>query len=142
MWLATALAVLAVIAMTVTNMLHVARRLAKVRLPRVIHVDVAAALTHGEPEPVTLLLQQSELFGLNQPVTISYAEKLETGEVFEREIGNGRVLNVQMNGLIQVRVSGTVSNQRELWQRIRSRDSSVLGQIAIRPGIWIDEDEP
>ena len=140
-WLAVAGVVAAVIAMTVTNMLHAAPGLAGVRLPRVIHVDVAVPIMQGEPGPTTLLLEQSELFGLNQPVTISYSEKLETGQVFERKIGNGYVLNTQMNGLIQVRVSGTVSNHRELWQRIRSRESVVLAQMAIRPSVSIDEDE-
>ena len=138
-WLTSGAIILVMVALIVTNMLYAARRLAKIRLPKVIHVDVAVAATLGGTEETTLLLEQSELFGLNQPVAISCAEQLGTGQVFERQIGTGYVLNIQMNSLIQVRVSREVSNQRELWQRIKSRELPILTQIVIRPSNAINE---
>ena len=140
-WLVVVAVVLLTTAMVVGNMLQVARRLAKVRLPRVIHVDVASGPMPGGNEQTTLLLEQSELFGLGQPVTISHAEQLEQGRVFERRIGSGEVLNIQLNGLIQVRVLVMVPNQRELWQRIRQRERPTLAQIVVRPWVSINEDE-
>ena len=140
-WLVVIAVVLLTTAMVVGNMLQVARRLAKVRLPRVIHVDVASGSVPGGNEQTTLLLEQSELFGLGQPVTISHAEQLEQGRVFERRIGSGEVLNIQLNGLIQVRVLVMVSNQRELWQRIRQRKRPMLARIVVRPWVSINEDE-
>lgn len=103
------------------------------------HVDVASGSVPGGNEQTTLLLEQSELFGLGQPVTISHAEQLEQGRVFERRIGSGEVLNIQLNGLIQVRVLVMVSNQRELWQRIRQRERPMLARIVVRPWVSINE---
>ena len=140
-WLVVVAVVFLTTAMVVGNMLQVARRLAKVRLPRVLHVDVTSGSAPGGNEQTTLLLEQSELFGLGQPVTISHAEQLEQGRVFERRIGSGEVLNIQLNGLIQVRVLGMVSNQRELWQRIRQRERPMLAQVVVRPWVSINEDE-
>jgi hypothetical protein len=138
-WLCVVVVVLVIIAMTVGNMLQSARRLALDHLPKIKHVTVDPAFTQGEPDLITVLLERSQLFAPSYLVTINYAERLGNGLVFERQIGIGYVINVQRNGLVQVRVLKAVSNQEELWQRIRNRELSTLAQIVIRPSITIDE---
>lgn len=142
LWLAVILVVLLGTTMTAINMLTSARetahRLASGNLPKVLYVDVGPTETGG-PEPVTILLDRSALFALNQFVAIRYAEPVGTGRVFERSIGTGYVLHIQIDGFIQVRVSRTVSDQTELWQRIKKCEPQTLAQVAIRPSIATNE---
>jgi hypothetical protein len=87
--------------------------------------------------PMVLLMSRSALFGVNTLVTIYYVEILGIGQdhLFERTIGIGRVINVQENGLIQVLVLREVSNDAELWQRIRGREMATLSHVIIKPSV-------
>jgi hypothetical protein len=70
-------------------------------------------------------------------VTIYYEESLGAGggELFERTIGVGQVVNVQENGLIQVRVLREVPGQSELWRRVRNREMNILSNLVAKPSI-------
>jgi len=62
---------------TATNMIVVARATARPRLPRTRHVMVSEG--RGAAVTVILVLERSELFGVNILVTIYYSERLEVG---------------------------------------------------------------
>ena len=135
-WIAVGGIVALVGALTLTNMLFEARRKCRQPLPRTI-----TALSEAAADPVTLILDPSELFGSNQFVSIYYNELLDVGrkEAFERLIGVGRVSNVQQNGLIQVMVLMELPIHSDLWQRIRNREVATLTQIVVKPSIPYDE---
>ena len=59
--------------------------------------------------------------------------------MFERAVGIGRVINIQENGLIQVLVLREMPNHADLWQRIRSREMTTLGQVTIKPSFEFHE---
>jgi len=86
------------------------------------------------------VLERSELFGVNILVTIYYSEHLDAGggEVLERAVGVGRVINVQQNSLIQVRVLAEVSANAEVWRRIRNREPAALYQRVVKPSVFSD----
>jgi hypothetical protein len=127
--------------LTAGNLVQIARGYARGRLPRVLHVSAPASSNDAVNRPVTLVLDRSDLFGVNILVTIYYVERLGPGrdEVFERQIGIGRVANIQQNGLVQVVVLAEVSTHAELWQRIRNREAAALSQIVVKPSISFNE---
>jgi hypothetical protein len=133
-WLAVAGLVVLAVFLAALNMVLAARRAAGGRLPKTRDVVLAAEGTTGT---VTLVLDRSALFGFNALVTIYHVERLEQGreDVFERLIGVGRVSNIQQNGLIQVLVLVEVPLHAELWQRVRSREASVIGQLVVKPSV-------
>lgn len=130
-----------IVLLTAGNLVVEARRYARGRLPKAVHAFAPASPDNTTAGPVTLVLEPSDLFGVNIFVTIYYVERLEQGrdEVFERAIGIGRVANIQQNGLIQVRVLREVQNHANLWQRIRNHERSILPQIVIKPSIDFNE---
>jgi hypothetical protein len=103
-WAFVALPICAAVCATLMDMLVRARRHSRVRLPRTRHVVVDEGRGSEAFTTIIQVLEASELFGVNILVTIYYSETLGVGdgEVFERPIGVGRVINVQRNGLIQV----------------------------------------
>jgi hypothetical protein len=140
-WFAVAGLLGLTVLLTAANLVMVARRYARGRLPRAVHASVPASPDGGPPRPIILVLEPSDLFGVNIFVTIYYVERLDRGrdKVFERAIGIGRVANIQQNGLIQVLVLREAPNHVELWQRIRNHDATVLPQIVIKPSIDFNE---
>lgn len=80
---------------------------------------------------------RSGLFGVNILVTIYYEEHLTSahGDVIEESIGIGQVINIQKNGLLQIRVLKEGTNHAALWKRIRERDVAVLSHVIIKPSI-------
>ncbi len=114
-----------------------ARREARGELPRAVSVYCPSAAEGPTEAPITLLMGRSRQFGVNIFVTVYYEESLGTGrgEIFERAIGIGRVVNIQANGLIQVLVLRTMVNHTELWQRIRAREMATLSGVLIKPSI-------
>jgi hypothetical protein len=119
------------------NLILVARHHAHGRLPEVLHASVPETGEEVLDAGVTLVMEASNLFGVNIFVTIYYTEPLDWGadEVFERAIGIGRVANVQQNGLVQVLVLRETPSHPEIWQRIRRRDTVTLSQLVIKPSI-------
>jgi hypothetical protein len=95
----------------------------------------------GDDTTVLLILDPSELFGVNLMVTIYYANRLEQAgdAIIEQLIGVGRVSNVQQNGLIQIRVLSEVGAHAELWRRVRSREVGTITQIVVRPSVPYDD---
>lgn len=142
-WLAAGGLLMLTTLLTAGNLVLTARRYARGRLPKVLHVYVPAGPNDGTVRPLTLVLDRSDLFGVSILVTIYYVEHLglRRGEVFERQIGIGRVANIQQNGLVQILVLKEVSSHAELWQRIRSREMAALSQIVVKPSISFNEVE-
>ncbi len=140
-WLAVAGLLALTVLLTAGNLVVAARRYARGRLPRAVHAVVPASPSDGTPRPVTLVLERSDLFGVNIFVTIYYVQHLDRrrDEVFEQAIGIGRVANIQQNGLIQVLVLREVPNHAELWQRVRNHETAILSQIVIKPSIDFNE---
>ena len=136
-WLAVFLLVTASVFLTLVNMTIAARRAARIGPPRAIHSFVS-----DQAGPVTLVLGKSALFGVNIYVTIYYIESLILGQdfVFEQAVGIGRVSNIQENGLIQVSVLREMPYHADLWQRIRNREMTTVGQVTIKPSIDFHED--
>lgn len=139
LWLAVVVVLGLTTAMTAINMVQSARRMIQGHTPNVVYVFVASAGTPGEPDLVTLLLGPSPGFAPFHVVTINYAEPFGIGQAFERRIGIGYVFDLQRNGGVQIRVTKMVSNQVELWQRIRNRELPILAQIVIRPSVAIND---
>ena len=135
-WLAVFVLAFASIIATFVNMTLHARHLARGGPPRAIH-----AFAPDQAGPITLVLEKSAWFGVNIYVTIYYIESLSPGRdfVFERAVGIGRVINIQENGLIQVLVLREMPNHADLWQRIRSREMTTLGQVTIKPSFEFHE---
>jgi hypothetical protein len=104
-------------------------------------MSVPAGPSDGSERPLTLLLDRSDLFGISILVTIYYVEHLglRRGEVFERQIGFGRLSNIQQDGRVQVLVLAELSTHAELWQRVRNREAPTLSQIVVKPSISLDE---
>jgi hypothetical protein len=140
-WLAIVGLILLTVLLTAGNLVLVARRYARGRLPKVLHVSVPAGPSDGIERPLTLLRDRSDLFGISILVTIYYVEHLglRRGEVFERQIGFGRVSNIQQDGRVQVLVLAELSTHAELWQRVRNREAPTLSQIVVKPSISLDE---
>jgi len=138
-WVAVAGLITSIVLLTALNLTVSARQAARSRLPRARYAIVAGRPDEG---PLTLVLDRSELFGVNLVVTIYYTDRAEPGDddaVIERLIGVGRVSNVQQNGLIQVLVLVEVPSHAGLWQRIRNREASTIAQIVVKPSIPYDE---
>jgi hypothetical protein len=137
-WVAVASLVTLVVLLVAVNMIVAARRDASRRLPKTRYAAVAPQGTGGQ---ITLILDRSELFGVNLIVTVYYTEHLEQGrdEVIERLIGVGRVSNVQQNGLVQVLVLHEVPVHADLWQRIRNREAAAISQVVVKPSIPYNE---
>jgi hypothetical protein len=116
-----------------------ARRSASQPLPRTRQVVVSDRAAPAEPS-VILVLDRSPLFGFNILVTIYYSERLDPrrGDVFERVIGIGRVVNVQQNGLTQVLVLAELPRNADLWQRTRNREAATLAQLVVKPSVLFD----
>ena len=133
-WLAAVGLIVLAVLLAMLNMVLAARRAAGGRLPKTRDVVLAAEGTTGT---VTLVLDRSALFGFNALVTIYHVERLDQGreDVFERLIGVGRISNIQQNGLIQVLVLVEMPLHAELWQRVRNREASVIGQLVVKPSI-------
>lgn len=140
-WLAVSGLAALVVFLTAGNLVMAARRGARGRLPAIVHAFALMSPGGATGQPVTLVLDRSDLFSVNIFTTIYYVEDLEQGRdhVFERVIGIGRVVNIQQNGLIQVLVLREVPNHVELWQRIRNHERSILAQIVIKPSIDFNE---
>ncbi len=140
-WLAVGGLIAIVILLTAGNMVAVTRRQSRGMLPRVRSAFVDELGPGGSDKPVTLLLDRSELFGINNLVTVYYTEHVGPGrdEVFEMFIGIGRVDTIQPNGRVQILVIAEMADKAELWQRIRKREPATLGQIVVRPSISINE---
>lgn len=87
-----------------------------------------SVVERGSEGAVILLMRRSRQFGVNILVTVYYEESLGSGrgEVFERTIGIGRVVNIRENGLIQVLVLREVLNHSELWQGIRKNEGDPV----------------
>jgi len=136
-WLAVGGLLALTLLLTACNLVMAARRSAAGRLPLAVHASVAASPSDGTVGPVTLVLERSDLFGVNIFVTVYYVEHLDRRRdvVFEQAIGIGRVANIQQNGLIQVLVLREVPNHVELWQRIRTQETAILSQIVIKPSM-------
>ena len=132
-WLSVIGFVLIAIIAAAIKMAVDARRAAHGAPPRAINVS-AASPTDG---PIVLIMSRSRQFGVNIFVTIYYEEILGVGrgELFERTIGIGRIINIQENGLIQVLVLREVLNQSGLWQRIRSCEMAIVSHVFIKPSI-------
>lgn len=139
-WIGVAGLLLLTLLWTAVNMVVTARRHARPRLPRTRHVMVSEGRDPAIARSVILVLERSELFGVNILVTIYYSEHLDagSGEVFERAVGVGRVVNVQQNGLIQVLLLAEVPANAELWQRIRNREAAALHQLIVKPSVFSD----
>ena len=133
-WLAAVGLIVLAVLLAMLNMVLAARRAAGGRLPKTRDVVLAAEGTTGT---VTLVLDRSALFGFNALVTIYHVERLDQGreDVFERLIGVGRISNIQQNGLIQVQMLVEMPLHAELWQRVRNREASVIGQLVVKPSI-------
>ena len=125
------------ILLTAGNLVLNARRYARGRLPKVLHVSVPTGPSDDVGGPLTLLLDRSDLFGVSILVTIYYVERvgLRRGEVFERRIGIGRVTNIQQNGLVQIQLLTEVSTHADIWQRIRNRETATLSQSVVKPSV-------
>lgn len=104
--------------------------------PRAVYI-VLPVTGDATNQTLILVMERSRQFGVNILVTVYYEESLAAGraEIFERTIGIGRVINIQENGLIQVRLLREVSNHGDLWQRIRNRDTTTLSNVIIKPSI-------
>jgi hypothetical protein len=78
---------------------------------------------------------RSGQFGVNILVTVYYEEHLtgEQGDVIEESIGIGQVVNIQKNGLIQVRGLKEGLHHAALWNRIRDREMAILQHVIIKP---------
>jgi hypothetical protein len=139
-WLAVGGLLALTLLWTATNMVVAARSNLNRHLPRTCHVMISEGRGPGAVASTILVLEQSELFGINILVTVYYSENLGLGrgEVFERAIGVGRVINVQENGLIQILVLAEVPANAELWQRIRNREPAPLAQLVVKPSIFFD----
>jgi hypothetical protein len=55
--------------------------------------------------------------------------------MIEESVGIGQVINVQENGLIQIRESEEGSNHAALWQPIRGRKAASLSRFIVKPSI-------
>jgi hypothetical protein len=139
-WVFVGLPIYAAICATLIDMLIRARGHSRVRLPRTRHVVINEGRGSDAFTTIILVLEASELFGVNILVTIYYSENLGVGdgEIFERPIGVGRVINVQQNGLIQVLLIAEVPSHADLWQRIRRREVGALAQLVVKPSVFFD----
>jgi hypothetical protein len=122
---------------TAVKMTIDARRAPRGEPPKAISVYAPPALDNADVQPLTLIMSRSREFGVNIFVTIYYEESLGggSGQIFERAIGIGRIVNIQTNGLIQVLVLREVLNQSGLWQRVRSGEMAILSHVVIKPSI-------
>ncbi len=130
-WVATGGLILLTVLLTAGNLVLVARRYARGRLPKVLYArPVPAGPSDGRGRPLTLLLDRSDLFTISILVTIYYKAEhlgLRRGEVFERQIGFSRVSNIQQDGRVQVLVLAELSTHAD------------LSQIVVKPSISFDE---
>lgn len=128
-WIVVAAIVVAAALLTAWNMVAVARRQARGRLPRTLG---AFPIAGGN---TTLLLDRSELFGFNVLVAIYYTETVGgRAGVLERLIGVGRVSNIQQNGRIQITVLREFEGRARLWEMIRAHDTAPLERIVVKLG--------
>jgi hypothetical protein len=139
-WLAVFVFVVVAVVATAIKLALDARQAARSDPPRAVYVYAPNAIEGATGGPITLIMGRSRQFGVNILVTVYYEENLEVGrgELFERAIGIGRVVNIQENGLIQVLVLREISSHFELWQRIRSREIATLSHVVIKPSIDFD----
>lgn len=140
-WLVVVVLVVATVLLTAWNMVAVSRREARNRLPRTRTAFLVGDEGPDELVPVIILLDRSDLFGVNLLVAIYYNEPLAVGspEHFERLIGVGRVANVQRDGRVQVLVLRELPAHAESWQRIRRRDADAIGRVVVKPSVPYDE---
>jgi hypothetical protein len=136
-WLAVIALIIVSALATAIKMVLETRRSAQPNPPRAVYVHVLPATADATNQALILVMERSRQFGVNILVTVYYEEGLAVGraEIFERTIGIGRVINIQENGLIQVRLLREVSNHGDLWQRIRNRDTATLSNVIIKPSI-------
>jgi len=139
-WLTIAGSLSLTLLWTAINMGIAVRRSASQPLPRTRQIVVPDRAAPGADPSVILVLDRSSLFGFNILVTIYYSERLDPrrGDVFERAIGIGRVVNVQQNGLIQVLVLAELPGNADLWQRTRNREAAALAQLVVKPSVLFD----
>lgn len=94
-----------------------------IKLPLVKQVT-----TYGESKTAILILEPSPLFSYNSIVAIYYVE-----DQFERLIGIGSVINVQENGLIQVSVIESKSEDSTVWKPILENKADKIKYLIVKP---------
>lgn len=115
-----------------------ARRLAQPSPPKIVSVRLRMT---AEALPSTILIiEAAPLFVVDLLVTIYHEEAVTSrpGDVVEEAIGIGQVMNVQGNGLLQVRVLKEALNHLALWERIRGRETAILQHVIMKPSIDVN----
>lgn len=95
------------------------------RSPRVIQ----SMIDPDNKDEVILLLEPNRLFGQAMLVSIYY----ESDRKFELLVAQGKVSNVQTNGLIQISVSKWEESHSDIKLNIFSQNSLALSQLLVRP---------
>lgn len=99
------------------------------RLPSVVSV-------HSQGNVRILLLQASKLYGQGMGVSIYHEE--QTG--FELFVADGRVRNIQDNGLIQVEITRWEAPDQGLLDRLIRQESGTMQQIMVKPAVVVERE--
>jgi len=94
-----------------------------IKLPAVKQVT-----TYGESQTAILILEPSPLFSHNSVVAIYCVE-----DQFERLIGIGSVINVQEDGLIQVSLIESKSEDENVWKPILENKADKIKYLIVKP---------
>jgi len=94
-----------------------------IKLPSVKQVTI-----YGENQTAILILEPSPLFSYNSIVAIYCVE-----DQFERLIGIGSVINVQENGLIQISVIESKSEDANVWKPILENKADKIKYLIVKP---------
>lgn len=99
----------------------------KDKLPALLNV-----LSQGDES--VLLLEQSKLYG--QGMGVSIYHRAESG--FEVYVADGRVRNIQDNGLIQVQILRWEEQEASLLERLHRQERTAMDQIMVKPAVVSD----
>ena len=77
-----------------------------------------------------LIVSPSELFGVDVLVSVYMKE-----DEYERLIGIGRVLTIQVNGYIQIGMTSITETNGEIIGKFNNNDASFLKKLLVKPSV-------
>src|SRR5690606_2644181 len=77
-----------------------------------------------------LLIEPSDLFGAEVIVSLYVTEN-----DYERLVGVGRVLSVQVNGSIQVGITAILDGHQDIVSQLNGNDAEFLKKLIVKPSV-------
>lgn len=77
-----------------------------------------------------LIAAPSELFGVDVLVSVYVKE-----DEYERLIGIGRVLTIQVNGFIQIGMTSITETNGDMIDKFNNNDASFLNKLLVKPSV-------